>query len=126
MKIVIKIVAVLATIIGIMAVVTGSRVLLGFFDPDYQYFSELVSYNVIMGAVSVITGIYIWQKNNKAIFFALFITSAHIIVFLLLKTVFSDVISDHSVNAMTFRSVIWIVFTVIVWKGMPKLLERKN
>ncbi len=120
MNIVIKIVAVLATIIGIMAVVTGSRVLVGMFDPGYNYFTELISYNVIMGAVSVIAGIYIWQKNNKAILFALFISVAHIIVLLLLKTVFSDVISDHSVNAMTFRSVAWIAFTVIVWKGMPK------
>lgn len=124
MNIVIKIVAVLATIIGIMVIVTGSRVLLGLFVPDYQYFNELVSYNIIIGSVSVIAGIYIWQKNNKAILFALFITAAHIIVFLLLKTVFSDVISDHSVNAMTFRSVLWIVFTVIVWKGMPKSIEN--
>ncbi len=115
MKIVIKIVAVLATIIGIMAVVTGSRVLLGGFDPDYQYFNSLVSYNVIMGVISVIAGILIWQRNSKAIFISFFITVAHITVFLLLKTVFSDVISDHSVNAMTFRSVVWMIFTVIIW-----------
>jgi len=120
MKIAIKIVAVLATIIGIMAVVTGSRVLIGMFDPGYNYFTELISYNIIMGAVSVIAGIYIWQKNNKAILFALFITGAHIIVFLLLKTVFSDVISDHSVNAMTFRSIAWIIFTAIIWKSNSK------
>ena len=63
------------------------------------------------------------KKNNKAILFTLFITSAHIIVFLLLKTVFNDVISDHSVNAMTFRSVAWVVITVIVWKGIPKVKE---
>ena len=63
MKIVMKIVAVLATIIGIMAVVTGSRVLTGMFDPGYNYFTELISYNVTMGAVSVIAGIYIWQKK---------------------------------------------------------------
>ena len=120
MKIVIKIVAVLATLIGIMAVITGSRVLLGLFVPDYQYFTSLVSYNVIIGAVSIIAGILIWQRNSIVLFFAYFITGAHIIVFLLLKTVFSDIISDHSVNAMTFRSVIWVIITMTIWKGMPK------
>ena len=117
MKILNKIVAVLAIIIGFMAVVTGLRVILGYFDPGYTYFITLVSYNVLMGAVSVVAGIYIWQKNSKALYFAYFIAAAHIIVFLLLKTVFKDVISDHSLNAMTFRSVAWIIITLIVWKG---------
>ena len=126
MKIVIRIVAVLAAIIGTMAVVTGSRVLIGIFDPGYQYFTELVSYNVIMGAVSVIAGILIWRKNSKALLFAYFITGAHIIVFLLLKTAYSDVISDHSINAMTFRSIAWTIFTVIIWKSISKGQEERS
>ncbi|MCK5456359.1 MAG: hypothetical protein KAI45_04475, partial [Melioribacteraceae bacterium] len=109
-------VAVAAAIMGIMAVVTGSRVLLGFFDPDYQYFTALIGYNVIIGVVSVMAGILIWQRNSKALIFAYFITVAHVIVFLLLKTAFSDVISDHSVNAMTVRSIAWIMFSVIIWR----------
>ncbi len=117
MKIVIKIVAVVAAIMGLMAVITGSRVLLGVFDPGYQYFTTLISYNVIMGVVSITAGIYIWKRNSKGLFFAYFITIAHIIVFLLLKTVYSDIVADHSVNAMTVRSVLWIIFSVIIWKG---------
>mgnify|MGYP007094905376 CR=1 FL=1 len=117
MKIVIKIIAVLAAIIGIMAVITGSRVLLGIFEPGYQYFTILVSYNVIIGLISIVAGMLIWKNNSKAKITAYFITSAHIIVFLLLKTVFSDVISDHSVGAMTFRSVAWIIFSIVVWKS---------
>lgn len=117
MKIVIKIIAVLASIIGIMATITGSRVLLGLFDPGYEYFTALIVYNIIMGLVSLFAGTLIWKRNSKALLIASFITTAHIIVFLLLKTVFSDIISDHSVNAMTFRSVIWIIISIIVWKG---------
>ncbi len=116
MKIIIRIIAVLASIIGIMAAITGSRVLLGSFDPGYQYFTTLIVYNVIMGLVSLLAGVLIWKRNSKALLIASFITGAHIIVFLLLKTVFSDVISDHSVNAMTFRSVAWIIFSVAIWK----------
>ncbi|MCK5456447.1 MAG: hypothetical protein KAI45_04915 [Melioribacteraceae bacterium] len=123
MKIIIRIISVLASIIGIMAAITGSRVLLGMFDPGYQYFTTLIGYNVCMGVVSVIAGVLIWQRNSKALLLAYFITGAHIIVFLLLKTIFSDVISDHSVNAMTFRSVIWVVFSVVIWKG-NSVLEK--
>jgi len=124
MKILIKIVAVLAAIMGLMAVVTGSRVLLGLFDPGYQYFTALLVYNITMGVVSILAGYFIWKQENAALYLAYFITGAHIIVFLLLKTIFSDVISYHSVDAMTFRSVAWIIFSVIIWKGNSKVNEN--
>ncbi len=126
MKIVIKIIAVFASIIGIMATITGARVLLGMFDPGYEYFTALIVYNIIIGLVSLFAGVLIWKKNGKAFLVASLITVAHIIVFLLLKTVFSDIISDHSVNAMTFRSVIWIIISIIVWKGNSTFDKTKK
>ena len=126
MKYLNKAVAVIAIIIGSMAVITGLRVIGGFFDPGYQYFLTLVSYNVIMGAVSVIVGIYIWLQNRNALIYSGIITAAHIIVLLLLLTIFSDVISDHSIGAMVFRSVVWIIFTLVVWKGKTKVQEVKS
>ena len=117
MKIVIKIIAVFAAIMGIMAAITGTRVLLGMFDPGYQYFTTLIIYNVIIGIISVVAGWFIWKQKNVALFFTYIITAAHIIVFLLLKTIFSDIISTHSVNAMTFRSVAWIIFSIIIWRS---------
>lgn len=121
MKIVIRIVAVLAALVGIMAVVAGSRVLLGLLVPDYQYFTSLIVYNVFMGIVSVIAGVIIWKRNNNSLLCASIISSFHIIVLLLLLTVFNDVISGHSINAMTFRSVAWVIFSIIIWKGNPIL-----
>jgi hypothetical protein len=125
MKYLNKAVAVIAIIIGSMAVITGLRVIGGFFDPGYQYFLTLVSYNVIMGVVSVIVGIYIWLQNRNALIYSGIITAAHIVVLLLLLTIFSDVISDHSIGAMVFRSVAWIVITIIVWKGKSKIQSNK-
>lgn len=121
MKILVKITAVIAAIIGIMAVVTGLRVLLGSFDPGYQYFISLVSYNVLLGAVSVYVGILIWQMHKKALFYSIIITGSHIMVLLLLLTIFKDVISTSSIGAMTFRSIVWTVFSLIVWKGNTKV-----
>ncbi|MCB0742799.1 MAG: hypothetical protein KDC52_11750 [Ignavibacteriae bacterium] len=117
MKTTIKIVALLAMAIGIMAVITGLRVIGGFFDPGYTYYLSLVSYNVIMGAVSVIAGIFIWQRNKNALLYSKIITILHILVLISLLTIFKDDISMHSIGAMTFRSVAWIIFTISIWKG---------
>ncbi len=124
MKIVIRIIAVLASIIGIIAAINGSRVLLGSFDPGYQYFTTLIVYNITLGLVSVIAGVLIWKRLNTALLLSFFIAGAHIIVLLLLITIFSDVISDHSVNAMTFRSVAWIIFSIVIWKGESQLDKK--
>ena len=126
MKILINIIAVLAAIVGTMAVITGSRVLLGLFNPDYEYFTGLLVYNVIMGLVSIVTGVLIWKRNSNAYLISLIIAIAHIVVFILLITAFSDVISDHSVNAMTFRSVIWLIFSFVIWKGNSQLGKIKK
>ena len=122
MKYLNKVVAMIAIIIGSMSIVTGLRVIGGFFDPGYQYFLTLVSYNVFMGAVSVIAGIYIWQRNKNALLYSKIITAAHIIVLLLLLTIFNDIISDHSIGAMAFRSIAWVIITLVVWKGKTKIL----
>lgn len=120
MKILIKITAAIAAIIGFMAVVTGSRVLLGSFDPGYQYFISLVTYNVLMGAFSIYVGILIWQMHKKALLYSVIISGFHIIVLLLLLTIFRDVISTSSIGAMSFRSIAWSVFSLIIWKGSSK------
>lgn len=121
MKYINKIAAVFAIIIGLMSIITGLRVIGGFFEPGYQYYLTLVSYNVIMGSVSVFTGIYIWLRNRNALLYSVIIMSSHIIVLLFLLTIFRDIISDHSIGAMIFRSFAWIIFTSILWKGKSKL-----
>jgi hypothetical protein len=117
MKIIIKIVAALAIILGLMAVVTGLRVLFGSFDPGYQYFTALLVYNVIMGVASIIAGIFIWKENEKAIMFSSLIAAFHFVVLLTLVTIFYNIISAQSIGAMLFRTSAWLVFTIIIWKG---------
>lgn len=120
MNILVKIVAVLAVIIGIPTVITGSKVLLGVFDPGYQYFTLLIVYNIIMGIISVITGALIWMKNRKALFYSYIITSAHALVFISLATIFSDIIASRSMEAMAFRFAAWAIISIIVWKSHKK------
>ncbi len=44
-------------VIRIMATITGSRVLLGIFNPGYNYYTPLISYNIVMGLVSIFAGV---------------------------------------------------------------------
>lgn len=118
MKIIIKITAILAIVMGIMPIVTGSRVLFGYFDPGYTYYETLIVYNIVMGIVSVIVGILILLKNKKSLLLSYIITGFHIIVLLSLLTIFRDIISNHSIEAMIFRSSVWTLFSFLIWKAM--------
>ncbi len=121
MKILLRIVAVLAAILGLLPVITGSRVLLGLFDPGYQYFTILVGYNILAGIAAIFAAVLIWKGDSKAQIAAYSLLGAHVIVWVLLKTVYSDIISFHSVNAMSFRVVSWIVFSLVLWRtGVKK------
>jgi hypothetical protein len=121
MKILLRIVAVLAAILGLLPVITGSRVLLGLFDPGYQYFTILVGYNILAGIAAIFAAVLIWKGDSKALIAAYSLLGAHVIVWVLLKTVYSDIISFHSVNAMSFRVVSWIVFSLVLWRtGVKK------
>lgn len=111
-----KIISIFAIIIGIMAVVTGFGVLGGIYEPGYKYYLPLVSYNVIVGAVSIITGVFIWVQKNKALLYSLLIAGAHFVVLILLLSVFDLVISDQSIGAMTFRFTVWLIISLILWR----------
>ncbi len=112
-----RIIAVVAAIIGGMAVVAGSRVLTGASVPDYHVIPWLVKYNVMMGVISIVTAGLLWIKNFWGKIGAVFITSGHILVLLLLLTLFSNEVAQHSVNAMTFRATVWILLTAFIKKN---------
>ena len=110
-----KITASAAMLIGIIAAVTGTRALMGLFDPGYSTFTLLILYNILMGFVSVLAGSLIWRRHKLAIKISGLITVAHFTVLLSLLSIFNDIIAPQSVNAMTFRSVFWIAIFVVVY-----------
>lgn len=113
-KIGLKITASIAILIGVISFVTGSRVLIGSFDPGNTTFRVLIYYNVIMGLISILAGYLIWKNHKNALSLSCFITIGHLVVLLLLKIVFNDVIAQESVMAMLFRSSIWVVIATSV------------
>jgi len=95
-----------------MSVIAGSKVLLGIDTKEYNILTWLVSYNVLMGIISVFTAILIWK--NKVIYKALiiFILAMHFMVFIFLKYISTQAAAE-SINAMIFRTSVWIIIIVL-------------
>lgn len=124
MKILKKIAAILALFIGVMSVFAGSKVLLGIDSKDYTVLTWLVSYNVILGVISIITAYLIWKNISKGKNLTLFILIMHFMVFLYLKFFSANVAMD-SIKAMIFRTSIWLLITTLSII-IPKYLNRQQ
>jgi len=115
-RIILRITALVAIIIGLLALITGTRVLLGLFDPGYNTFSLLIIYNVLMGLVSLFAGYHIWKGYTVAQKISAAILTGHIIVLGLLLTQFNDIIAIQSIQVMTFRVVVWSAIFITIYK----------
>jgi hypothetical protein len=116
-----KIAAVLAFIIGGMAIFAGGKVLLGN-DPGYYVINWVPLYNYTIGILTVfITAVLIWTNSRLAMSAVIGTFSLHALVMLLLQTVFRDTVASESIQAMTLRLIVW---TVIL--GLMFFRSRKS
>jgi len=115
-----KIAAVLAFIIGAMAVFAGAQVLLGN-DPGYYVINWVPVYNYTAGILTVfITAILIWRGSKLAWFAAITTFSLHTLVMILLQTVHRDVVAVDSIRAMTIRMIAWAIILVLMYAHSRK------
>ncbi len=115
-----KIAAVLAFIIGGMAVFAGIEVLLGN-DPGYYVINWLPIYNYTAGVLTVfITAILIWQRRKLAGFAAITTFSIHTLVMIILQTAYKDVVAVDSIRAMTIRMLVWAIILGLMYAQTRK------
>ncbi len=115
-----KIAAVLAFIIGSMAVFAGAQVLLGN-DPGYYVINWVPVYNYTVGILTVfITAILIWRGSKLAWFAAITTFSLHTLVMILLQTVHRDVVAVDSIRAMTIRMIAWVIILALMFAQSQK------
>lgn len=114
MKILLKVSAVVGAMLGLMAVINGTRVILGLFDPGYNILYWLVYYNVLFGLISVYAGFAIFKQHIIALKISSLIALGHMIVLLVLLTIFNDVVAKNSIQVMSLRSIIWVLIVVII------------
>lgn len=110
-----KAAALLALVIGAMAVFAGGKVLLGQL-PDYYVISWLPVYNFTLGLISaLVTALLIWRSHRYALPAALATLTSHSAVMALLLTAYRDVVAPDSLVAMTLRISVWVVISVLLW-----------
>jgi len=109
-----KTAAVLAFIIGAMAIFAGGQVLLGK-AMDYYVIDWLPIYNFILGLISAgFTAILIWKSNKLALPTAWVTFASHATVMLILQTAYRDVVAPDSIIATTVRMVVWIIILALM------------
>ena len=118
-----RVAAVLGTMVGLLTITEGGRVLLGLATPPYTVLPWLVWYNVVMGIVSVVAGVGIWLERSWSIDVGVNILVFHAIVFagLVGMQKFGQPVAMVSIFAMLFRTFIWIVIVSLVkWKRQER------
>lgn len=114
-KILQKSAAILAFIIGAMAIFAGGKALLGI-DPGYYVINWLLLYNYTMGILTVfITAVLIMKSSKYAMTAAISTFSLHALVMILLQTTFSNVVAADSIQAMIVRLVVWGVILSLMF-----------
>ncbi len=109
-----KIAAVLAGIIGAMAIFAGGQVLLGKL-PDYYVIDWLPVYNFVMGVISLFfTAVMIWRNSRWSRALAIATLGAHAIVMLVLLTAYQGVVAPDSLMATTVRNSVWVIIVVLL------------
>ncbi len=119
-KVTSKIAAVLAFIIGTMAVFAGGKVLLGQ-DPGYYVINWLPVYNYTAGILTIfITAILIWRNSKLAKPLAFVTFGVHALVMIILQMGYRSVVAPDSIRAMIVRLIVWAIILGVMFIQAPK------
>ena len=116
--------AFIALFIGAMSIFAGTKVLLGLETKAYHILVWLLVYNVFFGVISLVTAFLILKNNKFGKPITYFILVSHFLVFIYLKFI-SETAASESINAMLFRTSIWIII-VILSILIPNYLIKKS
>ncbi len=118
-----KIAAILAFAIGLMAVFSGGRTLLGNI-PDYYVINWLPLYNYTMGVLTAfLIAPLLWINSKFALPAAITTFSLHAVIMFILEIAYADVVAMESLVAMSIRLGTWFVILVLT---ILKLRKEKR
>ena len=114
-----RVAAVLAFVIGGMAVFAGTKVVILHIPVDYYVIDWLPVYNLLMGLLTVaVTAVLLWKGSRWGFGLALTTLLAHATVLVVLRTAYREVVAPDSIRAMSIRIVTWIII-VALWVVRP-------
>ncbi len=110
-----KTAAVLAFIIGAMAIFAGGQVVLLGKIMDYYVIDWVPVYNFILGLTSAFfTAIVIWKGCKVALPAAMVTLASHVTVMLIIQTAYADVVASDSTKAMIIRISAWLIILALM------------
>ena len=122
-----KIAALLAFIIGFMAIFASVKPLLGN-NPNYNVVNWLPLYNYTMGILAIfVAAVLLWFNSKLATPVAIGMFSIHSIVMLILQIGYRGFVSPASIEAMTIRLIVWLVILVLMipqWRKQRKAVGQ--
>ena len=116
-KIIQRILALVAAVFGIATLMAGGRVLAGS-DPGYVVFRPLLIYNTLMGIGYLAAAVITWRNLDKGKYAAALIFTLNLLVLGIIGYLYTtgSAIAINSLRAMTFRTVVWLVlFLGLAW-----------
>jgi hypothetical protein len=123
MKTTLIIAAIVASLIGILSVFSGSMVLLGLRSVDYRVLDWLVIYNVALGIISILVAYQIGKQHSRSKLMIMTILLLHFLVLVYLYF-FNDMVAVESIKAMAFRVGIWAAILILVLLNHTKTLSN--
>jgi len=111
-----KIAALLALIIGAMAIFAGGQVVFLGKVMDYHVINWLPIYNFSVGVLSFfVTSVLIWKDSAYAKMAAVATFGLHAAIMLILQTAYKGVVAPESIKAMTVRLTVWAIILVLLF-----------
>ncbi len=111
-----KVAAILALIIGAMAIYAGGQVIFLGREMSYYVINWLPYYNFAAGVITFfVTAVLIWKNSRYAMPVAIATFGAHAAVMLVLQTAYRHVVASESVRAMTVRLVVWALILALIY-----------
>ncbi len=110
-----RVAAGLGGLFSALAVLAGSRVLLGLDVPDYVVLPWLVRYNVGAGLFGVAVAVGLWLRHSWAITAGAALAAAHgaILAVLIVMRLGGGAVANDSLGAMTLRTVVWSAIALV-------------
>lgn len=111
--------AIAAMLFGVATVIAGVRVLLGA-DPGYVVYLPLLRFNAIMGVVYVAVGVIAWRHLRLGVYGAAAVCVLNVLALAAIGYLYTPngSIATESVQAMTLRTVVWLVLLgIFAWSS---------
>ena len=122
----VRVVAIAAVLFGVVTAIAGIRALFGV-GPGYVVYLPLLRFNTIMGIAYVAVGFIAWRRLKLAVYGAAVICVLNLFALGLINYLYtpSGSIARESLQAMTFRTIVWLVlFLVLVWASRASAAEK--